>query len=215
MHIQNINSSTQTHFRARALAKTQIKQQIPFTPFYKKVNAYFVELNSKDDIKSFYKYAQNYNKGPTTEAIAINLKMNPKHSKTYALTIQSDKFEHLEPEKIIGACDGTFIPSIYRPNGKFCVDNLETQSKHNLMAHHKTMDINLLGFRIKVPLKRKGIGTEIMKRLIEHLHGEPVDKVEVLCLPQAMPFYRKLNKWNNEQHCFTLERKNFLAFANN
>ena len=215
MHIQNINSTPKTKFGARALAKTQIKQQIPFTPFYKKVNAYFVELNSKEDIKSFNKYALKYNDGPTTEAIAVNLKIHSKHSKTYALTTQSDKFEHLEPEKIIGACDGTFIPSIYRANGKFCVDNLEAQSKRNLMARHKTMSFNLLGVQVKIPLKRKGIGTEIMKRLIEHLHGEPVDKVEVLSLPQAMPFYRTLNKWNNEQDCFTLERKNFLAFANN
>ena len=215
MYIQNINSSQNPNFRARALAKTQIKQQIPFTPFYQKVSAYFVELTSREDIKSFYKYAQSYNEGPTTEAMAVNLRMHPKHSKTYALTTQSDNFEHLKPEKIIGACDGTFIPSIYRPNGKFCVNNLEAQSKRNIMARHKTMDINLLGFRVKVPLKRKGIGTELMKRLIEHLHGEPVDKVEVLSLPQAMPFYRTLNKWDNEQHCFTLERKNFLAFANN
>ena len=215
MYVQNINSTQNHNFGARALAKTKIKQQIPFTPFYRKVNAYFVELSTPKDIQSFNKYAQNYNYGATTEAIAMNLKMHPKHSKAYALTTQSNNFENLEPEKIIGACDGTFIPNLFKPSGKFCVDNLEAQSKHNLMARHKTLDLNILGCQIKIPMKRKRIGTEIMKRLIAHLNNERVDRVEVLSVPEAMPFYKSLKKWQNEEHSFALEKKNFLAFANN
>ena len=215
MHIQNINSSPKANFGARALSKAKIKQKIPFTPFYKNVDAYFVELNSKEDKKRFYRYALKYNESPGTEAMAFNLKMNPKHSQTYVITTQTDNFENLEPQKILGACDGSYIPGICRPKSTFCIENLEAQSQRNLCAHHPVKEIKFLGTTIRIPLKHKRVGTELMKRLVAHLNGEQVEKIEVLSLPQSMPFYRTLKNWTNNEHCFSIERKNFLAFANN
>lgn len=213
MRIENrLNNS---HFGARAISKTQIKQKIPFTPFYKKVDAYFIELCSQEDCKRFFKYALNYNESPGTEAMAYNFQIRPKYSQTFALTRQTDNFEYLDPTKIVGACNGSIIPSYTKPNGKFYVENLEAQSQRNLCAHHQTKEIHFLGTKIKIPLKHKGVGTELMKQLVSHLNKEPVDKIEVFSLPESMPFYRTLKEWTNNEHYFSIERRNFLEFANN
>ena len=215
MQITPINSTQEPNFKAKVISKAKIKRKIPFTPFYQKVDAYFVELNSKEDVSRFGQYASKYNESPTTEAIAINLQLHPKHSKTYALTTQPKSFKQLNPAKIIGACEGTFIPNIIKPYSKFCLDSLETQSERNLMAHHQSKEINLLGLKLHINLKHKGVGTAIMKKLVEHLNEKPVNRIEVLSLPQSMPFYRTLKKWTNEAHCFSIERENFLEFAKN
>ena len=164
MEIKNIDNKS--FFGAKLISRTQISQQIPFTPFYKKFNVDFVELKSQEDIEILKAFIaqdkQNFFGSNLLESIENN-----KHIKTYkifALTSQIENLKNLKPEKIIGLYDG-FYTWKSKEGKTFFITHFETKSKNNKYRKIESKTISLLGLKIKVPIKQKGLGKAILSEL--------------------------------------------------
>ncbi len=207
----NIQPQQNIHFKAQYLNTVKVKQQIPLTPFYKKVDAYLVKLESKEDIAQLTQFAVHHNNSGITYNILLNMKRSPDIYTTFALTSQKDGFQHLDGKKILGVCNGGFVLNDNKQK-IFFIESLEAQSKRNKRAIHKEKEINILGKNFSIPIKHKSLGTAILKGIVKYLKNKPVEALELHSRKNSIPFYRHLGMEEFAPNDFSLGRENFDEF---
>ena len=103
------NSSPTQNFGAKYISTTKIKEKIPFTPFYKKIDVDFVELEHKHDIPSIKAYVVKDPYSALGAEILTDLRNSPCNNyRAFALTRQHKGHKELNPNEIIGLCDGSY-----------------------------------------------------------------------------------------------------------
>ncbi len=201
MRIQN-NPTTQ-NFNAHPVCKTIIERKIPFTPFYRKTEAMFVQLDKKQDISSLTQFAASHPRAALTTDCVFDLRSDP-HTNAFAITTQKEDFEELLPEKILGLCDGQFIHRGEKP--VFYVQNLETQSANNPKAQHQPKTINFMGIELNYEEKYKNIGRKMLRELTRVLNHCDADAIELKPTPiKQTSFYERLGFKQSRYDATTLE----------
>jgi len=186
------NTSPAQNFGAKYISTTKIKEKIPFTPFYKKVDVDFVELDRRYDLPSIKTYIAR----DSYCALGIDLLTNlqsanpPGTYRAFALTRQRLGHEELAPEKILGFCDGVYSCD-WRDGNVFFIKNLETKSKNNKLRRPDKKSMSFLGMQFTVADKCKGLGKAILKNIIR-LHTGSLDSIQLKAKHNAKSFYRHL-----------------------
>ncbi len=186
-------NNTNTSFKAQLICKTTIKKRIPFTPFYKNVQASFVALNRNEDTYALGEYANAHfqNKNSLTHEILANLKKPYiRNHNTFALTLQTENFSELDGKKILGSCDG-FVTG----EGKksiFYLSGIETLSHKNTTAKMEDKETKLLGMKFKYRDEYKRIGKKILQNLIILVKRNNIETIELTSLERNHPFYKDM-----------------------
>lgn len=209
MEIKNLYNNN--FFGAKFISNSQISKQIPFTPFYKKVNVDFVELKSSEDIDSLKAFVKQDKQSFFGPKILDSIENN-NHQKTYkifALTFQTENLKNLNPEKIIGLCDG-FYSWTPKEGTTFFIKHFETKSKNNKYRKIEPNTISLVGLNIKIPIKQKGVGKAILREFIKHNYKK-INSIQLQSSPLACSFYKKLGFINDvtDPEYFRLPKENF------
>ena len=119
------NSSPTQNFGAKYISTTKIKEKIPFTPFYKKIDVDFVELEHKHDIPSIKAYVVKDPYSALGAEILTDLRNSPCNNyRAFALTRQHKGHKELNPNEIIGLCDGSYTCD-WRDGNIFFINHLE------------------------------------------------------------------------------------------
>ena len=144
------NSSPTQNFGAKYISTTKIKEKIPFTPFYKKIDVDFVELEHKHDIPSIKAYVVKDPYSALGAEILTDLRNSPCNNyRAFALTRQHKGHKELNPNEIIGLCDGSYTCD-WRDGNIFFINHLETKSKNNKSRKPDKKLISIFGFHFKV-----------------------------------------------------------------
>lgn len=210
MRIQN-RAATQ-NFEAKLVCKTVIERKIPFTPFYRKADANFVQLEREQDLHSLIRYASIHPRAALASECAFDLRIDP-HTNAFAITTQKDNLDTLDPEQILGICDGQFLHRNRKP--VFYVQNIETQSSNNPQAEHKHKTIDFLGLKLGYNEKYQNIGRKMLRELTRVLNHSAAESIELKPVPiQRKSFYERLGFTQSgyDQSIFEVQRKNFAEF---
>lgn len=207
-----IKNTARTHFSAIPVTKTIIKRKIPFTPFYKSSEATFVQIDRRYDIPALTKYAASNPRAALTSDCIFDLKSD-KYTHAFAITTQRNNFDELNPEKILGICDGRILHRDDKPI--FYLQNIETQSANNPDAIHHTKTMNLMGINLNYDEKFKNIGRKLLKELIRVLNVSEAEGIELKPIPiKRKSFYEKLGfePLKFDDNIYEVSRKKFKDF---
>lgn len=190
------NSSPTQNFGAKYISTTKIKEKLPFIPFYKKIDVDFVELEQKYDIPSIKTYVAQDPYSALGAEILTNLRcLTDGSCRAFALTRQRTGHQDLNPDQIIGLCDGTYTCD-WRDGNIFFINHLETKSENNKICIPDKKLISFLGFQFKVSDKIKGAGKAILRNIIK-IHDESLDSIQLEALQSGRSFYRHLGFKND------------------
>ncbi len=209
MRIQN--NKTAQSFNANPICRTVIKRNIPFTPFYTNAQATLVQLDRRYDLPALTKYASSHPKSALTTDCIFDLRAD-EHTRAFAITIQKTDFDELNPEEILGICDGRILHRNDKPI--FYLQNLETQSANNPLAVHHKKNLELLGIEIPYKEKFKNIGRKLMLGLVRVVNNSEAEAIELKPFEHKKEFYKRLGFEQSAQlyDVFELQRKNFQDF---
>ncbi len=210
MRIQQ--NPAQQNFGAIPVTKTIIKRKVPFTPFYQRAEATFVQIERKYDIPALTRYAANNPKGALAAECIFDLKSD-EYTHAFAITTQKDNFTELIPEKILGICDGQILHRDGKPI--FFLQNIETQSVNNPDAIYHKKNLNILGLNLNYDEKFKNIGRKLLRELIRVLNNSEAEGIELKPIPiKRKSFYEKLGfgPLKFDDSIYEVSRSNFAEF---
>lgn len=190
MKVQKQYSSQ--YFGAKLVAKSKIKENIPFTPFFKKIDAYVVEVEQDKDISCIKDYVRNdlYNQFGHNILRDIQESRCFDRYRVFALTRQKNNYKDLKPNEIIGVCAGSHSYDWLNGN-VFFIHTLETKSMNNRCRPLDKKKISILGLTFNVPLKLKGLSKALLKSII-NLDADAINTIELQTSPFAKSFYKHL-----------------------
>ena len=190
------NSSPTQNFGAKYISTTKIKEKIPFTPFYKKIDVDFVELEHKHDIPSIKAYVVKDPYSALGAEILTDLRNSPCNNyRAFALTRQHKGHKELNPNEIIGLCDGSYTCD-WRDGNIFFINHLETKSKNNKSRKPDKKLISIFGFHFKVSDKLKGLGKAMIRNIIK-IHDESLDAIQLESVKSVERFHEHLGFIND------------------
>lgn len=179
-------------FGAKFVSTAQVKKKHFFLPRYKKEAVNFVELNKDEDLPALYEYSTKCSRRSFVKYISNALENNYSGNRAFAITRQTDNFENLNAKDILGICGG----SINKRNGNspyFYISNLEARSARNPYANPLKKEFNLFGLKFYWKEKYKGIGSELIKKIISTLQKqEGIEEVFLNSVQESRGFYREL-----------------------
>ncbi len=211
------NSIPQQSFGARYILTGKIKEKIPFLPFYKQVNVDFVELDRKFDIPAITKYVSKDLDSDIGQPFLTNFQYtdDTTNYKAYALTRQQINHSELDPNQIVGICDGNYI---YDEHNKkyFFIENLETKSINNIYKSLENKKISIFGIKFTVKDKIKDVGKAIIKSILS-IQRADVNSIKLESLTyESDAFYYQMGfqKDKSKRYGFYLPNKKFQEVLN-
>lgn len=210
-----IHNTPSPHFGAKFISTAQVKKKCFLLPKYKKETVNFVELDRKEDLDALFQYSYKCSRRSFATFIRMAMEKNLSGNRAFALTRQQDNFEKLNPQDIIGICGG-MIKQEKGNKPYFYLSHLEARSVRNPYAIHIKKEFNLLGKNFHRREKYKGIGSELIKKIISTLRkSEGIEEVDLMSLQESRGFYRELGMEQgfrpSDQHLtpFRILSKNF------
>lgn len=212
MKIQQ-NTSRQ-NFGAIPVTRTYIKRKIPFTPFYKDAQTTMIQLEKRYDIPALKHYARSHPKSPLVTDCLFDLQVD-EHTYAFAITTQKTDFDELNPDELLGVCDGRILHSEDKPI--FYLQNIETQSVNNPLAEHKEKEVGCFGVKIVYKEKFKDIGRKLLQGLVRVLKHSEIEALELKPIETKRDFYTQLGFKPSASRRDTLElqRGDFEEFIYN
>ena len=188
-------SNSNQNFCATPLYRFNVREKIPFTPFYKRVNAQFVKLDPAD-LPAISRYYSNRSTSGIASDFYVSMRYHEPNVDFFAMTLQQDNCRILDSKKIIGIGSCAIYHSENTKRNRLFVSLLDTMSSKNKNAKFEEKEINFFGLKLKSKINYKKTGKKILKGFVYWGTKANIDGMQLRSLESAEDFYAKKMKFS-------------------